>query len=400
MISGLPPVEGIYFSFVRANGISHRLASTVKDLLQRDGGASKAQAQGYPLVLFLHGFPESWYSWRHQLEFFRDRPYLAIAPDMRGYGSTSQPESVEEYTHPVIARDVVGISEALGYNRFIVVGHDWGSALAWNIALLCPERVIGVCGMSVPYSGTPKAGFLTMLQARHGKCLDKSVPRQERQKATYHYILHHCLPHASEEFDKNTREFLYRIYANRKGCQVDEGTPEHDVNDLMFPLSGDNERDRTRSLDATAAPGGWLRLPRPKTLPEWFNEDDLDYIVAEFQRAKFAGGLRWYQALDLNFYAMKMALIKKDGDYDDKIRSPSLFIVGENDAVVKMYGGKKNILSRFKSSLPNMTRDPIFLQGCGHWIQQESPILVNASLLEFFEGLAKTESGNGLTSRL
>ena len=385
MDSDSSPVDGIFFSFVIANGITHRLASTRKKLMDKEVGASMARANGQSLVLFLHGFPESWYSWRHQLLFLKDKPYLGVAPDMRGYGSTSQPESVEEYTQPVLACDVLGIANALGYERFFVVGHDWGSALAWNVALLYPECVIGVCGMSVPYAGTPKAGFLSLLQHKYGESIDPTVPREVRQRARFHYILHHCLPRATEEYNRNAREVLYRLYANRNDCALEEGTPEYDIHGLMFPPSGDEDCDRFRPLDATTAPGLWLRLPRPTTLPPWMNENDFEYFLKEFLQAGFGGGLRWYQALDRNYELMKALLQDKNGKLYDKITRPGLFLVGADDDVIRMYGGTEAMVSKLKHFVTDMTREPVLFENSGHWIQQELFETVNFLLLEFFE---------------
>jgi pimeloyl-ACP methyl ester carboxylesterase len=383
MTTDLSPIDGVYFSFVKADGIVHRLASTERNLTK--GGAAFARSQGYPLIIFLHGFPESWYSWRHQLLCLRDRPVLAVAPDMRGYGSTSQPVSVEAYTQPVLAKDVLEIAKALGYNKFIVVGHDWGCALAWSVALLYQEHVSGVCGMSVPYAGTPKKGLLSMLQAAYGECLDPYLPRETMLKARFHYMLHHGLPRCAEEYNKNVREFLYRIFAYRPGCDVEEGTPEHDVHSLMFPRTGDENHDNTRTLDATAAPGLWLRIPRPMSLPNWLTQQDLEYFYNEFEKAGFHGGLCWYQAADKNFQLMKELLRKEDGGYDDKIRPPSLFLIGQDDSLIKFYGGREKVTARLKSNLFALTREPIFLEGCGHWIQQEKPEVVNHALLRFID---------------
>jgi pimeloyl-ACP methyl ester carboxylesterase len=192
------PVEGIHFTFLdEVNGIRIRLASTVPNLKQN---GPLARQNGHLLVLFLHGFPESWYSWRYQLLLLKDGPYLPVAPDMRGFGSTSQPASTEDYTQTVIAKDVVEIAQALGYQEFIVVGHDWGCQAGWSVSLLYPQHVLGVVGMSVPYAGTPQTDMLTLLQSKYGACLDESIPVKERRKnCSFHYMLHHCLPKSSEE---------------------------------------------------------------------------------------------------------------------------------------------------------------------------------------------------------
>lgn len=377
------PVEGIHFTFLdEVNGIRIRLASTVPNLKQN---GPLARQNGHLLVLFLHGFPESWYSWRYQLLLLKDGPYLPVAPDMRGFGSTSQPASTEDYTQTVIAKDVVEIAQALGYQEFIVVGHDWGCQAGWSVSLLYPQHVLGVVGMSVPYAGTPQTDMLTLLQSKYGACLDESIPVKERRKnCSFHYMLHHCLPKSSEEYDKNGREFLYRIYTNREGCEVEEGTPECDIHGKMFVMN-DYEmlHEDPVVLDATMAPGLWKRLPRAKTLPDWLKKEDLEYITGEYERAGFHGALSWYRAMRRNFEMMNAALRRSDGSLRDKIIPPSLFIIGENDGLIRLYGGKKKIVRRLYENMTLMTRDPIFVKDVGHWVQVEARDTVNAALLQF-----------------
>lgn len=379
------PIQGIFFSSVRANGIRHRLASNVRHLDR--GGSILAKSKGYPLVLFLHGFPESWYSWRHQLAALKDRPFLLVAPDMRGYGSTDQPKFTKDYTQPVLARDVIEISKVMGYEKFVVVGHDWGAMLSWSVALLYPQNVMGVCGMSVPYAGTPKKGLLTMLENAYGKCLDPSLPREVLERTKFHYILHHCLERCDEEYAKNTEEFLYRIYSYRKGCRIQSGTPERDPRGLMFPPTGDRESDSTRTLDATSSPGWWTRIPRPLDLPPWLTREDLDYFIGEFKRSGFLGGISWYRAAGMNFDLMRDLLKPENGGNGDKVLPPSMFLIGDDDALVKFYGGGNKVMERLKENLPSLMRDPIFVPRCGHWIQQQEAQLVNDALSEFLDSV-------------
>jgi len=302
---------------------------------------------------------------------------------MRGYGKTSQPTSVHDYTQPVLAKDVVEISKLLGYDKFVVVGHDWGAMLAWSVALLYPDRVMGVCGLSVPHVGTPKKGLLTMLENAHGKCIDPAVPRHIREKALFHYILYHCLPKAEDEYGRNTKEFFYRLYGYRRGCQTEPGTPEYEPRGLLFPPSGNPHIDRTRTLDATAAPGFWRRIPRPVDLPAWFTQSDLDFMTEQYRESGFLGGLSWYRAANLSFEMMKDRLDPRVGGSGDKVQPPSLFLIGEDDKLVKFFGGKRNIQQKLAQNLPNMVQEPIFVPDCGHWIQQEQSQLVNAVLLKF-----------------
>src|SRR5215475_38545 len=128
-------MSGVAHRFIETNGIRIHVAE---------------QGRG-PLILFCHGFPESWYSWRHQLSALADAGYHAVAPDMRGYGQTDRPEAVEQYTLLHLVGDVVGLIDALGADSAVVAGHDWGAPVAWHAALLRPDRVRGVVGLSVPF---------------------------------------------------------------------------------------------------------------------------------------------------------------------------------------------------------------------------------------------------------
>src|SRR5215468_1973913 len=121
--------------FVETNGIRMHIAE---------------QGTG-PVVLLLHGFPEGWYSWRHQLVALAAAGFHAVAPDQRGYGRTGGPAEPSQYTMLHLVGDVIGLMDALGADEAVVAGHDWGAPVAWNTALLRPDRVRGVVGMSFPY---------------------------------------------------------------------------------------------------------------------------------------------------------------------------------------------------------------------------------------------------------
>src|SRR5271166_3470482 len=104
-----------------------------------------------PLVVLCHGFPESWYSWRHQLPALAAAGFHAVAPDMRGYGRTDRPQEIEQYTLFHLVGDMVGLVDALGAASAVIAGHDWGAPVAWHAALLRPDRFRGVIGLSVPF---------------------------------------------------------------------------------------------------------------------------------------------------------------------------------------------------------------------------------------------------------
>src|SRR5262252_9540279 len=127
-----------------------------------------AEAGRGPLVVLCHGFPESWYSWRHQLRALADAGYHAVAPDQRGYGGTGGPDEVSQYTMLHLVGDVMGLIDAIGAERAVVAGHDWGAPVAWNTALLRPDRVSGVLGLSVPYTPRGSARPVETLRAVFG----------------------------------------------------------------------------------------------------------------------------------------------------------------------------------------------------------------------------------------
>ena len=117
-----------------------------------------AEAGEGPTVLMIHGFPESWYSWREQLPILAEKGYHAVAMDVRGYGRSSKPTQVEDYRMMKKVADVAGVVEAIDNGKVTVIGHDWGAPIAWNSALLRPDLFNGVAGLSVPFS--PGGGAL------------------------------------------------------------------------------------------------------------------------------------------------------------------------------------------------------------------------------------------------
>src|ERR1700676_3148480 len=121
--------------FVEANGIRMHVA----------------EAGSGPPVLFCHGFPESWYSWRHQLEALAKAGFRAIAPDMRGYGQTDKPKAIDQYTLFHLTGDMIGLLDALNIEKAAIIGHDWGAPVAWHCALFRPDRFHAVAGLSVPF---------------------------------------------------------------------------------------------------------------------------------------------------------------------------------------------------------------------------------------------------------
>lgn len=303
-----------------------------------------AEAGEGPLVVLLHGFPESWYSWRHQLPALAAAGYHAVAPDQRGYGQTTIPTGSEHYTQLHLVGDVIGLLDALGAEQAVVVGHDWGAPVAWNTALLRPDRVRGVAGLSVPYTPRGPVSLLTAVRAVLGDGF---------------YMNYFQAPGVADaELDRDPRASLRR---------------------LLYAASGDAPQGDGSQQPVVPPGGGFLNLTAdPAELPAWLTAADLDFYTAEYTRTGFTGGLNWYRAIDLSWELMAAW-------QGAVVTPPALYVTGERDLVVN-FPGMDMLLPNLGMFAPNLTKT-IILPGCGHWTQQERPEEVNAALVEFLGGL-------------
>lgn len=302
-----------------------------------------AEVGSGPLVLLLHGFPELWYSWRHQLPALAAAGYHAVAPDMRGYGRTDRPAEIGSYTQLHVAGDVVGLLDALGEERAVVVGHDWGAPAAWNTALMRPDRVRGVVGLSVPYVPRGPASLLAAMRAILGDGF---------------YLSYFQAPGVAEaELERDVRKTI-------KG--------------FLVGASGEGQGERPRQL--IVPPGGGILdvLPDPATLPPWLTAADVDYYAGELASTGFAGGLNWYRTIDLSWELMAPW-------QGAKVTPPAMYVTGDRD-VVAHFPGMQQLIDGLPAFVPNLRRT-LVLPGCGHWTQQERPDEVTAALLEFLQGL-------------
>ena len=307
-----------------------------------------AEAGAGPLVLLCHGFQECWYSWRHQLSALAEAGYHAVAPDMRGYGQTSAPEPVEAYTMMHLVGDMTGLLGALGQQQAVIVGHDWGSMVAWNAALLRPDRFRAVVGMSVPFMPRLPVKPTAMMKAMAG---DRFL-----------YILYFQEPGKAEaELDPRAREMMRGMLYTASGS-VD---PSHIRRLVDLPKTA-------RFLDA---------MIQPEKLPDWLREEDLEVYVAEFERTGFRGGLNWYRNFDRNWELLAPFA-------DLRIRVPALFVGGLRDAVVTgpEFAGEGPLVKMLGSFCDDL-RGKVLIEGAGHWNQQEAPEETNAALLGFLAGL-------------
>jgi pimeloyl-ACP methyl ester carboxylesterase len=299
------------------------------------------QGEG-PLVVLLHGFPESWHSWHRQIGPLADAGFRVVAPDQRGYGSSDHPDDVDAYTIFHLVGDVVGLIQALGEEKAYVVGHDWGAPVAWHTALLRPDMVLGVAGLSVPppHRGTHRP--LAMMQELFG--------------GRFYWNYFDRPGVADAEFARDTRTTLRKFLYSASGSASPSG-------EIMQPLV-DPEK-------------GWLAaMEDPEALPEWLTEDDLDVLTESFSKG-FTGALNWYRNLDRNWdltAPWNNAVVTR----------PALYVFGDRD-LVPAFPGARDIIDQLPNFMPSLLRPPIELAGCGHWTQQERPDEVNTALIEFLK---------------
>jgi pimeloyl-ACP methyl ester carboxylesterase len=323
------PVAGVHFRMVETNGIKLRVAEA---------------GQG-PLVVLVHGWPESWYSWRHQIPALVAAGYHVVAPDMRGFGKSDKPPAVEDYDIVHLSNDIVGLVDAMGEKQAILIGHDWGAVTTWNTVLLHPDRFSAMLAMSVPNGGRGATPPMEAMKASFGD--------------NFYYILYHQEPGVAEaEYDADPRGLLSRLYA-----------------------SVDAPRDPPTITDPKRSAGGWIgRLGTPKALSPWFTEQDLDYIVGEFREAGFRGGVNYYRNIGRNWEITPQLT-------GARIKVPVAFIAGVDDIVIR--GAKEDALRAQMSRVADDLRAVKLVPGAGHWIQQEKPDEVNAFVLDFLKGLKK-----------
>jgi pimeloyl-ACP methyl ester carboxylesterase len=297
-----------------------------------------------PLVVLCHGFPECWYSWRHQLPALAAAGYHVVAPDQRGYGQTTRPAPIEAYHIFQLTGDIVGLVHALGEERAILIGHDWGAPVAWYCALLRPDIFHAVVLLSVPYLRR------SWTDVRPTKAMQRLAGEQE----------------------------FYQLYFQEPGKA--ERQLEADVRRTMrmflYAASGDPPPEkRWRFLfgkSETFLDTGSL----PETLPDWLTEQDLDVFTREFERTGFRGGLNWYRNID-RLWELTPFLSRVT------LPQPALFVAGDVDPVITMYREAFEVLEQ---TVPHL-QQKVLLPGAGHWIQQERPGQVNELLLEFLAGL-------------
>ncbi|XP_010033445.2 epoxide hydrolase A [Eucalyptus grandis] len=318
-MASLPFEYEVSHSRVRTNGIWMHVAE---------------KGEGPHLVLLLHGFPQTWYAWRHQMAFLAARGFRAVAPDLRGFGDSDSPLSPAAYTIPHLVGDLVGLLDHFGHRQAFVVGHDWGAVAGWFLSLFRPDLVKGLVALSSPYS--PRSPGTRILESYKplgdGFFITQfqKPGRAERAFARYDYltVMKKLLLH-------NKKEILI-------------APPEMEIIDF---------------------------LETPATLPSWITEEDLQVYADKFQESGFTGPLNYYRAMDLNWELL--------GPWDGaKITVPTKFIIGNKENGFEAAGAKDYIQGNiFKNLVPNV--EVVILDG-HRFIHEERAQQVCDEILNFF----------------
>ena len=324
----MPEVE---FKVIESNGINIRLA------MMGEG----------PLVIFCHGWPESWYSYRYQLPAVADAGFKAVAYDVRGYGESDKPHEIEAYSMRNMTDDVVGIIDALGYETAITIGHDWGGPIALNTAALNEDRITATGTLSVPFNSRGPMPTLDLWK--------------EIYKDRFFYQLYFQKEGiAEEEFESDLSRALFMTYTNSDG------------RGMKFNFEkGQSGLVPEKTKDSTFLEG----MEVFEDFPDWFSKEDLDYFVSQFEISGLRGPFNRYRAQNIDWHEIP--------ELEGKIlEQPAFFVTGTLDPVNFFVPSDQSLTDRIKPNYKNL----LFaeeLEGIGHWTQQEAPDEVNSFILDF-----------------
>lgn len=326
-----------------------------------------------PMVLLCHGFPESSYSWRQQLDALSAAGYRAVAMDMRGYGRSSKPSEPDAYRITELVADCVGVVEALGESDAVIVGHDFGAPVAWTAAWTRPEVFRAVVGMSVPFGGR---GLAALPGNPFGERRPSLVHDEIAGPDLLFYQDYFALPGgiAAREFEQDLRGWLASALYS---LSADRPLPPELAGVDLTTLPPDFLLEFVRaSMCVPRGQGFGANLVRPEELPGWLDQDDLDYLVSELEHTGLVGPLAWYRNADLSWESL--------AEHEGKpVTVPALFIGGDRDVATIW---SQEAIARAEEHVPDL-RGSVIVPGCGHWIQQEHPDVVNKELLFFLDGL-------------
>ena len=316
----------------------------MQKLIATETGNIAVTVQGDgPVILCVHGWPDHSSSWRHQLNHFSNRGYRIAAMDVRGYGDSAKPHEIAAYSLKNLASDVAAVAAALSDEPVILFGHDWGAPITYTTALMHPERIRAVAGLSVPYTPGGDVSLIDLMRQVYAG------------------------------------RFFYMLYFQAEGVVEAEMAidPRSALRKIYYAISGDAPAN---GGFANKAEGEGLLdgLIDPDPFPDWLSEDDLDTYVAAFEKGGFRGAFNRYRALDLDH--QELAAYR-----GRRLHLPTCFIGGERDPVRHFVPG----FDAFEHAGMGCDdfRGLTIVPDVGHWVQQEAPAATNAALAEFLDSL-------------
>ncbi|MGE0601645.1 MAG: alpha/beta fold hydrolase [Dehalococcoidia bacterium] len=307
---------------IHANGISMHVAEA---------------GSGFPVV-FCHGWPELWYSWRHQLSALGDAGFRAIAPDMRGYGGTDAPADPSEYSMKTLCADMAGLLDALDIEKAVFVGHDWGGAVIWQMGLRYPDRVERLVGLNTPYGPPSNARTTESFRDFHGQ----------------------------------TDKTFYMRYFLKPG--VAEAELEADIPTTFKKIFLPYTRAEDFTTFMTVGGDGSGVITNINNTDTFLTQEELDEYVKVYSKTGFRGGLNWYRAADANADEV-------DAPKGPQLNIKSMMVTAGKDTILK-----PEMAAAMPMLIPGIRMEHI--EDCAHWTQQERPNEVNALLIDFLKDLA------------
>lgn len=290
-----------------------------------------------PVVLFIHGFPELWYSWRHQILALASLGYRAVAPDLRGYGDSDAPPSSSSYTTLHIVGDLVALLDLLGAQQVFVVGHDWGAIIGWALCLYRPDLVKAYVALSIVFNPRTARRPIDSLRAIYGD--------------DYYMCRFQEPGDIEDEFAKIGTERVMRellTYRNPGPLYLPKGKG--------FGHSTDT----------------------PITLPSWLSEEDIRYYTSKFEKTGFSGCINYYRALNLNWELMAPWI-------GVQIKVPVKFVTGDLDLAYNMVGVKDYVeKGGFKKDVPFL-QEVVVMKGVGHFINEERADEISKHVYDFIQ---------------
>jgi pimeloyl-ACP methyl ester carboxylesterase len=286
-----------------------------------------------PPVILVHGFPELAFSWRRQLSPLAHAGYRAIAPDMRGYGGSGKPPTVADYTVQKLIGDITGLMDQLEHEHAVIVGHDWGALVAWQMALLAPERMAGLIALNIPFFKRPPINPITFMRLKLGK--------------DFYIVNFQDSDEADHKFAEDPARFIDVMMRKRR---VNRDQPR--------PRRGKRKPLSLLNMLAADEPAGERLL----------TDDELAYYADAFAGSGFTGPINWYRNFKHNWKSTK--------GVDQTIRIPTLFVGAADDAIVS-----RKQIDAMRANVQDLEIQ--IIEDCGHWTQQEKPDELNKILLDW-----------------